>query len=63
MILICTKLSNMNGHVVGCVSLKLLSQGKTYQPATPFSFELEKRHNHMVAVLEKAWGIKSLKIS
>ena len=59
MILICTKLSTMQGDVVGCVTQKLLSKGKKFEPATPFPAELEVWHNKAVAALEKAWGIKT----
>ena len=49
----------MNGDVVGCVTQKLLSNGKKFEPATPFPVELEGRHNKLVAALEKTWATKA----
>jgi hypothetical protein len=43
------KLFNEDDEVVGCVTLKLLSTGQSYQPAAPFPPGLKELHNKMIA--------------
>jgi hypothetical protein len=54
MVIVYTKLFNEDDEVVGCVTLKLLSNGQSYQPAAPFPPDLEERHNKMIAATLKS---------
>ena len=54
MAVVYTKLFNEDDEVVGCVTLKLLSTGQSYQPAAPFPPGLEELHNKMIATTLKA---------
>jgi hypothetical protein len=58
MIVYCTKLLNEHDELVGCVTLKVLNEGQTFEPAAPFPPGVEDQHNELVRVKMKAWTKK-----
>jgi hypothetical protein len=58
MVVVYTKLRNEDDEVVGCVTLKLLSNGQWHEPTVPFPPGLEERHNKLIATTLKAIALK-----
>ena len=54
MVVVYSKLRNEDDEVVGCVTLKLLSNGQWREPVVPFPPGLEEQHNKLIATTLKA---------